>query len=621
MNNPRLNTILNGSSTVIPEPLSLKAGLTDLIFQDGMIRQIAYNSTPICNRIYFALRDHYWNTIPGSFTIIHHSITPTGFAISFKGIYKQDTIELESLFDLRGNSSGEIQFSFKALAHTSFYRNRIGFCTLLPIDHYRGKTYRVIRSDNKVISSTFPDIIEPWQPQLDIKSISMPIDTSSNLTISFDGDLFEMEDQRNWTDYSYKIYSTRLSDPLPVPVERGTTIEQKITFTIIPPPHAPDSPCDNKQNTPIILDTLSLSTCKVPQIGTCLDCPKQYTISPEYISQFSYIRFDIFFDQPDHRDIILSIISTCRTLSITPEFAIYCTNDIQKELALFKECLSVSGIKPVRIIVHLQSETIVSETTITTTRALLDQSFPGVPLVFGTDRYFVELNRSRDVIDLCDHICYSLNPQVHTFDNESIMENLPGIESTILTSHTLFGNKKVHITPITLRPRTNRSNPHKAGGPDMRLYGLFGAAWTAGALFYSIRKNVDALCFFDLNGDHGIFDNIRKNVTPAYHLLSKVASFSGGYFHMIASGNPKSVIAFHLEKENRLLFVIANLTNTNQTMEIKNQMSGKAQIIDKLSFEQLCADYTKWEKQSQQVTYTNEITLSEYAVLLIERDL
>jgi hypothetical protein len=338
------------------------------------------------------------------------------------------------------------------------------------------------------------------------------------------------------------------------------------------------------------------------------------------ICRFAYIRFDIHFDQPDYPDVFLSTMQLCKSQFIIPEFVLFCTLNINEELTLFAGAVAASDIKPARIIVHKQNENIVSESTVATARAMLCQAIPDIPIVFGTDKYFVELNRNPDSIALCEDFCYSLNPQVHTFDNESIMENLPGINATIQTAQARFGNKKIHITPITLRPRTNRSNPLKSGGPDMRLYGLFGAAWTAGALFYSIHNNVGSLCFSGLNGDHGIFDNIRKTVTPAFHFLSKVAPFSGGFFNIMTPGNPNSVVAYHLEKKKHSLLVIANLTNAIQTLEIKNQISGKAQIIDSASFEQLCTNYTKWEKQSQHVTHTKSITLSEYAVMLIEQD-
>ena len=35
-----------------------------------------------------------------------------------------------------------------------------------------------------------------------------------------------MEDQRNWTDASFKTYSTPLSEPIPVTVKAGTRISQ-----------------------------------------------------------------------------------------------------------------------------------------------------------------------------------------------------------------------------------------------------------------------------------------------------------------------------------------------------------------------------------------------------------
>ena len=50
--------------------------------------------------------------------------------------------------------------------------------------------------------------------------------------ITFEGDVFETEDQRNWTDTSYKTYSRPLELPFPYSVNAGETIEQRITLKI-----------------------------------------------------------------------------------------------------------------------------------------------------------------------------------------------------------------------------------------------------------------------------------------------------------------------------------------------------------------------------------------------------
>ena len=47
-----------------------------------------------------------------------------------------------------------------------------------------------------------------------------------------EGDTFEMEDHRNWTDANFKTYCTPLAKPYPVRVESGTTIQQTVTVTL-----------------------------------------------------------------------------------------------------------------------------------------------------------------------------------------------------------------------------------------------------------------------------------------------------------------------------------------------------------------------------------------------------
>ena len=45
-------------------------------------------------------------------------------------------------------------------------------------------------------------------------------------SIGFVGEVFEIEDQRNWTDASYKTYCRPLARPFPYRIEPGETVEQ-----------------------------------------------------------------------------------------------------------------------------------------------------------------------------------------------------------------------------------------------------------------------------------------------------------------------------------------------------------------------------------------------------------
>jgi hypothetical protein len=52
------------------------------------------------------------------------------------------------------------------------------------------------------------------------------------VTCRMEGDTFEMEDQRNWTDASYKTYVRPLALPWPYVIGKGDAIDQTITLTV-----------------------------------------------------------------------------------------------------------------------------------------------------------------------------------------------------------------------------------------------------------------------------------------------------------------------------------------------------------------------------------------------------
>jgi hypothetical protein len=54
-----------------------------------------------------------------------------------------------------------------------------------------------------------------------------------------------------------------------------------------------------------------------------------------------------------------------------------------------------------------------------------------------------------------DLAAYSINPQVHAFDNLTLVENLEPQADTLATARTFLGGKPVAVSPVTLRPRFN----------------------------------------------------------------------------------------------------------------------------------------------------------------------
>ena len=86
------------------------------------------------------------------------------------------------------------------------------------------------------VEGVFLDFISPHQPFFDMLSISHPAGNGAEATIRFEGDLFEMEDQHNWTDASYKTYSTPLRIPYPVEVDPRPASPKPSPFRLRRPP-------------------------------------------------------------------------------------------------------------------------------------------------------------------------------------------------------------------------------------------------------------------------------------------------------------------------------------------------------------------------------------------------
>ncbi|EEN79928.1 hypothetical protein HMPREF0539_1938, partial [Lacticaseibacillus rhamnosus LMS2-1] len=71
----------------------------------------------------------------------------------------------------------------------------------------------------------------PSQPLFDIAALRQ---SANGVTadIVFSGEVFEMEDQRNWSDASFKTYCRPLSWPSPFWLRAGERVEQAISIAL-----------------------------------------------------------------------------------------------------------------------------------------------------------------------------------------------------------------------------------------------------------------------------------------------------------------------------------------------------------------------------------------------------
>src|SRR5690606_37304554 len=141
---------------------------------------------------------------------------------------------------IKGGADGRVSFRITGHAIEEVITTRAGFCILHPASA-AGLPCSVRHSDGSVEDTAFPDKIAQHQPLFDVSAITHQPAPGLRVTVEMAGDVFETEDQRNWTDASFKTYCRPLSKPYPYTLEKGSSFEQEMVVTVATPAGAKPS--------------------------------------------------------------------------------------------------------------------------------------------------------------------------------------------------------------------------------------------------------------------------------------------------------------------------------------------------------------------------------------------
>lgn len=190
--------------------------------EDGFdLRGLSLDGEDIAARLYFAVRDPWWRTVPLE-TVSHgRRRTEDGFVVDVEAKTTGDTAPLSVRLRYEAVGSTLIA-SFEAVALGAFDYARIGFCLLLADSLYEGRQAVSWRGSDRT-DFVFPVGIITHN-QSDAASLAFhssfdgfetSLASGTRVTVRAEGERFEFEDQRNWTDASYKAYSISAGWPFP----------------------------------------------------------------------------------------------------------------------------------------------------------------------------------------------------------------------------------------------------------------------------------------------------------------------------------------------------------------------------------------------------------------------
>lgn len=570
----------------------LTAGPVSMVFEptQGFLRYIKLGDREILRGIYVAVRDHNWGTIAPKISNVMLNDVPNGFDLSFDVACVAREIDFFWRGRITGSADGKVTYTMAGEARSAFMRNRIGFCVLHAPSACAGLPCVVEKSDGSIEKGHFPEAISPHQPFVDMMAISHEIAPGLTARVAFDGDVFEMEDQRNWTDASYKTYGTPLSLPFPVAVKKGDRMDQSVTMSL----------AGNVSHVPQgdMTDVVTLcvgegDAVRLPEIGLGMASHGQRLTALELrrlqALNLSHLRVDVHLSHGGWRGGLKLASEEAQALGAKLEVALFVSDSAAGELKGLRDFLVEVTAPVVRwVVFHEQKKTTPAD-VVRVAREVLTDYDKTIPVGGGTNAYFTELNRERPPVAELDGVCYALNPQVHAFDNASLVETLEAQSWTVASARQFVDALPIWITPVTLRPRFNPNATGPAPDPapgelpsqvDVRQASLLGAAWTVGSLKFLSQAGVQSVTYYETSGWRGVmeveagapvpnvFPSVAGGVFPLYHVLLDFGSMAGGEVVPTVSSDALCVDGLVLRKGRYVRFLLANMTADPQRVRV-----------------------------------------------------
>ena len=528
--------------------------------------------------------------------------------------------------------------------------NRTGFAILHPLEGVTGRPVTVLRTDGGVDRSEFPVLIDPAQPIAEIRALTHEVMPGVRVECTMNGDTFEMEDQRNWSDASYKTYVRPLALPHPYTLRAGETLRHSVELSF--EGAAPAVPAQAEP--PPTTVRLGKATGTLPAFGMALE-PQHGEAALGHRDALACLRPDFVSLFLDSRQLdAASALRNAATLATAlgaelslevvvpgePDGYAEFLGDIAKLAAGTGAHVSSVAVSPAGDLVFIPPGTTFPDTReFDAIFAAARAAFPAVRIGGGNFVYFTELNRKPPPATRIEFVCHSTSALVHAADERSVTESLESLPYLIRSCRHLFPDIGYRLGPGSIGSRVNpfgsASNPNPDANritmvrADPRQRGLLGAAWHLGYAARTAEEGVESVILGAPVGEFGLvhhpgdyrqpwFDEVG-GLFPVYHVMRGVYAASGAERIPAETSDPRNLQALAFRRERGPEVWMANLSGEERTVSIEGIDTGGMNVatLDESSFEACAAGIDGFDATQQRLGSGNSLRLAPYAVVRV----
>lgn len=543
-----------------PAPRPWRSGPWSLELRGDELADIRFGGTLVLRMVRAVARDRDWDTVPAEVSDVTATDGELRIALSLHGL----GAALDGALVVTAGADGALAFDLDLRSGTEFRRNRIGLVVLHPPE-VAGEPLTVVSPDGVATQTRFPTAIAPHQPAKDIAGLRWSHDGIAS-ELAFTGDVFEMEDQRNWTDASFKTYSTPLDLPFPVTVHAGERIRQRVTLTGRAVAGATGHPAA------AVTEPRTGAVFPAVQLGASTAPDRHLRPAPDVAA----LLVELDLRRPRWRAALARAAREAGSRPLDVRLVATSPDDVAPAVAAARH-------HPIARLGVFDATSHVTEPTLWEALTSAVGAHDGeITLVGGARTHFTELNRQHHRLptDL-PALTFSVTPQMHARERSQIVESLAMQRLVAQDAARIAGGRPVHIGPVTLRPRLNAVATSASAEPpgddlaegygpafldsatDPRQRGRALAAWTVASAAALCVPGVETVTYFETSGPRGLGDADREYpVAEAVRLLHGL-----GRRLVDAPLDPAGVAALVAADETHTQVLAANVTPEHRSIE------------------------------------------------------
>jgi len=482
-----------------------RSGAWSLVLRDDELADIAYDGRLVLRSVRAVVRDSDWDTAglvvdgvtEGADELVL-TVHSQGLGSSFAG-------------EVRVTATGpELQVGLDLVSAAAFATNRTGLVVLHPPD-VAGAGVEVLHPGGARERTAFPREISPHQPVRDIAGLDWAAG-GLPARLRFEGDVFEMEDQRNWTDASFKTYSRPLALPFPYAISAGERVQQSVVLRV-DPDHAHDL---DRASAPV--DVIDLRPGGAfPAILLGAATAPGPAPSPVPVGAGVLVEVDVAAPQA------AAALARACAAGLPLDVRLVVGPDGARAVAAALAVLEGATVLRIGAFARAGDAAHVSDAdAVAVVRSALAAAGHRVPVIGGVRSHFTELNRERHRIpDDVDALAVTVTPLFHATGTEQLIESVAMQRLVAQQTVRIAAGKPVHIGPVSLRPRFNNvatapapASPRTdladgygaelTGRADDRQSAPELAAWTIASAAALAVPGVASLAWFEEWGPRGI---------------------------------------------------------------------------------------------------------------------